>query len=44
MDLYYAAVAVLVEAGKVTKWVRRRDLRKGYCGEDNGAEPSRDPY
>ena len=26
-DLYYAAVAVLIDAGKVTKWVRRRDLR-----------------
>ena len=28
-DLYYAAVAKLIEAGMVTKWVRRRDLRKG---------------
>ena len=43
-DLFYAAVAVLVEAGTVTKWVRRRDLRKGYFGEDGGAEPFRDPY
>ena len=43
-DLYYAAVAVLVDAGTVTKWVRRRDLRKGYFGSDGGAEPFRDPY
>ena len=36
MDLYYAAVAVLVETGMVAKWVRRRDLRKGFCGKDAG--------
>ena len=44
MDLFYAAVAVLVAAGKVTKWIRRRDLRAGFCGAGMGAEPSRDPY
>ena len=43
-DLYYAAVAVLVEAGTVTKWVRRRDLRKGYYGKEKCVEPFRDPY
>ena len=43
-DLYYAAVAVLVEAGTVTKWVRRRDLRKGYYGAEKCVEPFRDPY
>ena len=43
-DLFYAAVAVLVKAGTVTKWVRRRDLRKGYFGKDEGVEPFRDPY
>ena len=43
-DLYYAAVAVLVEAGTVTKWVRRRDLRKGFYGAEKCAEPFRDPY
>ena len=42
-DLFYAAVAVLVEAGTVTKWVRRCDLRKGYFGKDDGVEPFRDP-
>ena len=26
-DLYYAAVATLVDDGVVTKWVRRRDIR-----------------
>ena len=36
--LYYAAVAVLTEAGKVTKWVRRRDLRKGYYGTEKVVE------
>ena len=41
--LFYAAVAALVEAGTVTKWVRRRDLRKGYFGKDDGVEPFRDP-
>ena len=39
-DLYYAAVAVLVEAGTVPKWVRRRDLRKGYYSKEKCAEPS----
>ena len=43
-DLYYAAVAHLVRTGKVSPWVRRRDLRKGYCGTDEGVEPFRDPY
>ena len=43
-DLYYAAVAVLVDAGKVTKWVRRRDLRKGYCNSEPSAVVFRDPY
>ena len=43
-DLYYAAVAKLIETGEVAEWVRRRDLRKGYCGKDAGAEPFRDPY
>ena len=43
-DLYYAAVAVLIDAGKVTKWVRRRDLRKGYYGKEKCVEPFRDPY
>ena len=43
-DLYYAAIAVLIEAGMVSEWVRRHYLRKGYCGNDEGAEPSRDPY
>ena len=28
-DLYYAAVATLVDDGVVTKWVRRRDVRGG---------------
>ena len=28
-DLYYAAVATLVDDGVVTKWVRRRDIRGG---------------
>ena len=44
MDLYYAAVAVLVETGMVAKWVRRRDLRKGHYGAEKCAEPFRDPY
>ena len=44
MDLYYAAVAVLVETGMVTKWVRRHDLRKGYYGAEKFVEPFRDPY
>ena len=43
-DLYYAAVAELIRTGKVSPWVRRRDLRKGYCGTDEGVEPFRDPY
>ena len=43
-DLYYAAVAVLIDAGKVTKWVRRRDLRKGCYGKEKYVEPFRDPY
>ena len=43
-DLCYAAVAVLVEAGTVTRWVRRRDLRKDYYGKEKCAEPFRDPY
>ena len=42
--LYYAAVAVLVEAGTAAKWVRRRDLRKGYYGKEKCIEPFRDPY
>ena len=43
-DLYCAAVAVLIDTGKVAKWVRRRDLRKGYYGKEKCAEPFRDPY
>ena len=43
-DLYYAAVAVLIDAGKVTEWVRRSDLRKGYYGKDKFVEAFRDPY
>ena len=43
-DLYYAAVAVLIDAGKVAEWVRRRDLRKGYYGKEKCIEPFRDPY
>ena len=43
-DLYYAAVAVLIEAGTVTKLVRRRDLRKGYYGAEKPVKPFRDPY
>ena len=43
-DLYYAAVAVLIDAGKVAKWVRRRDLRKGYYSKEKCVEPFRDPY
>ena len=43
-DLYYAAVAVLIDAGKVTKWVRRRNLRKGYYGKEKVVEMFRDPY
>ena len=43
-DLYYAAVAVLAEAGTVTKRVRRRDLRNGYYGAEKCVEPFRDPY
>ena len=42
-DLYYAEVAVLIDAGKVTKWVRRRDLRKGYYGKEKVVETFRDP-
>ena len=43
-DLYYAAVAVLIDAGKVTEWVRRRDLRKCYYGKEKCVELFRDPY
>ena len=43
-DLYYAAVAVLIDADKVTEWVRRRDLRKGYYGKEKSVEAFRDPY
>ena len=41
--LYYASVAVLIDPGKVTKWVRRRDLRKGYYGKEKCVEPFRNP-
>ena len=44
-DLYYAAVAVLVDAGKATKWIRRRDLRRGWAHDPNSALVAhRDPY
>ena len=43
-DLYYASVAVLIDAGKVTEWVCRRDLRKGYYGEEKCVEPFHDPF
>ena len=43
-DLYYAAVAVLIDAGKVAEWVRQRDLRKGYYGKEKCIESFRDPY
>ena len=43
-DLHCAAVAVLVDAGKVTKWVRRRDLRHGYCNTEPAKVMYRDPY
>jgi hypothetical protein len=33
-----------IDAGKATKWVRRRDLRKGYYGKEKVVEAFRDPY
>ena len=42
--MYCAAIAVLTEAGKVTKWVLCRDLRQGCFGKGKVVETYHDPY
>ena len=43
-DLYCAAIAVRTGAGKVTKWVRRRDVRHGYYAKEKIVGTFGDPY